>query len=128
MKIENLWLLTLKYINPNDILDKLKRYTIELLKIQRKNSGIQSIKDCLIRLLKSSSVQINRENEHCLKITDIFVGKRFSFILIIKENNGKVAFCAFVKQTALKNSLENKQGLFDYIKMEILEQAFKEIL
>ena len=128
LKIENLCLLTFKYINPNDILDKLKRYNIELLKIQGKNTSIQSIKECLIRLFRSNSVQIKEENEQCLKITDIFLGISFSFILIIKNSNGKVVFCAFVKEMTLKNSLENKQGLFDYIKREILEQAFKELL
>ena len=128
MKIENLWLLTLKYINQTDILNKLRRYTIELLKIPGKNSNYQSTKECLLKLFKYNSVQINHENEHSLKITDIFLGISFSFILIIKHNNGKVVFCAFAKEKTLKNSLENKQGLIDYIKREILEQAFKEIL
>ncbi len=128
LEIENLWLLTFKYIHPNDILDKLKRYKIELLKIQGKNSDIQSIKECLIRLFRSNSVRFKQKNEQCLKITDIFLGISFSFILIIKNNNGKVVFCAFLKEKTLTNNLENKQRLFDYIKKEILEQAFKELL
>ena len=128
LKIENLWLLTLKYINQTDILNKLKRYTIELLKIPGKNSNIQSTKECLLKLLKSNSAQINHENEHSLKITDIFLGISFSFILIIKNNNGKVVFCAFAKEQTLKNSLENKQGVIDYIKRKILEKAFKELI
>ena len=118
----------MKYINPTEILNKLKRYTIELLEIPGKNSNIHSAKECLLKLLKSNSAQINHENEHSLKITDIFLGISFSFILIIKNNNGKVVFYAFAKEKTLKNSLKNKQGLIDYIKREILEQAFKEIL
>ena len=134
LDLENTWFMDFKYIPLQDQLKFHEIYNKEILRLF--SSSNKNVK----KLLETSLSKILKEDFHkiiesvmintlCIQVKDSFEAKIFSFQLIIDKCDGdKVEFKVRIKDSEIKELFNSMLKLENYIKRDVLDQLFSDLL
>ena len=115
---------------PIDNISSLKlKYNKEILTIKSQNNPKLLEKNMLKILSKNFSFVQNGATSYFIRVKDSFQTKKFSFVVIIsKINLSQLEFRIIMKMSSYEEFLFCHQDLINYLRREVLEKMFHEIL
>ena len=126
MEIDNLWFLKIQYVPQANVpLLKLK-YDKEILRtsVQIDENTKKNLKINLSKILKQDFTK-DFSNCYCLKISDSFHAKKFSFELTLTEINlSALEFKITIKQSVYYEFFEIADELITYLKRDVFDKIF----
>ena len=121
-----------KYIPIEDI-SQLNKYDKEILRIVKRNDNKAQrlLAKNLWKILKQDLSMVKLQDfpkSYCIKVTDSFLAKKFSFgVMINKIGLNQVEFKLNIKQSVFDEFLDSHQDLMNYLN-SVLEKMFSDFL
>ena len=122
------------HIPQNDMSPLRSKYNKEILRVacQKHHNTHKILLKHLSKILKKD-FSIDKTTEypilHCLKVTDSFQNKKISFDIIIDELSlNQMDFKLNLKQSIYEEFVDFNQELIDYLKQDVLDIMFCELL
>ena len=120
-----------EYIPINDISLLKVKYDKEILKIfcQNNDKTQNNLANDLSKIVKQEFSLENFPKSHYITVKDSFQAKKISLQLIINEINlNQLEFKLNIKHSAYEDFLDCIQDLINYLKREVLEKMFCDLL
>ena len=122
------------YIPLNDMSPLRIKYNKEILRVvcQKHHNTHKILSKHLSKILKKD-FSIDKTTKypifHCLKITDSFQNKKISFDIIVDELSlNQIELKLNIKQSIYEEFVDSHQDLIDYLKQDVLDIMFCDLL
>ena len=129
LEFDNFWFMDFKYIPIEEVSLLNVKYNKEILRIIKQNyNNVQTyLGKTLLKILKLDSSKLTPQDLSkfcCIKVTDLYLTKKFSFAVMVSELSlNNVEYKLNIKQSFHDEFLNCNQDLINYLKI-VLERMF----